>query len=66
MQRVQVGQRREQVQPMERTLSESCGPARGDEGMVDQDKVVLSAGAGVCSADRVAMAYNSDGGAMRI
>ena len=26
---------------MERTLSESCGPARGDEGMVDQDKVVF-------------------------
>ena len=59
LQRVQVGQRREQVLPVERRMSESCGSARGDEGMGAQDKVVLSAGAGVCSADCVTMAYNS-------
>ena len=64
MQRIQVCQRREQVQSMERRISESCGPARGDEGVGGQDKVVLSAGAGARSADRVAMAYRSDGGAM--
>ena len=29
-----------------------------------KDKVVFSAGAGVCSADRVAMAYKTDVGAM--
>ena len=51
---------------LERRISQSCGPPNGDEGMGAQDKVVLSAGAGVCSADRVAMAYNTDGGAMPI
>ena len=30
---VHVGQRREQVQPMERRISDSCGPLCGDEGM---------------------------------
>ena len=45
-------------------ISESCGPARGDEGMGSQDKVVLSGGAGVFSAGRVAKGYKSDGGAM--
>ena len=64
--RLHLPQSREQVQTMERRVPESCGPANGDEDMEAQDKVVFSAGAGVCSADRVAMAYNTGGGAMPI
>ena len=39
---------------------------RHGRGRGAKDKVVLPADAGVCSADRVAMAYKSEGGAMSI